>query len=101
MHAHAQNLLDVLWGKQKLDTSIDFNSINSYLDEDPGQDFEGFLNIATSPKGLGVTVLFDESKIHSADYFAKLPIDRLELVSRSGVVSPTKNFFFKYRTYFF
>ena len=93
MHAHAQNLLDVLWGKQKLDTSIDFNSINSYLDEDPGQDFEGFLNIATSPKGLGVTVLFDESKIHSADYFSKLPIDQLELVSRSGVVIPTKKFF--------
>ena len=93
MHAHAQNLLDVLWGKQKLDASIDFNSINSYLDEDPGQDFEGFLNIATSPKGLGVTVLFDESKIHSADYFSKLPIDQLELVSRSGVVIPTKKFF--------
>ena len=93
MHAHAQNLLDVLWGKQKLDTSIDFNSINSYLDEDPGQDFEGFLNITTSPKGLGVTMLFDESKIHSADYFSELPIDRLELVSRSGVVVPTKKFF--------
>ena len=55
MHAHAQNLLDVLWGKQKLDTSIDFNSIDTYLDEEPGQDFEGFLKITTSPKGLGVT----------------------------------------------
>ena len=71
MHAHAQNLLDVLWGKQKLDTSIDFNSIDTYLGEEPGQDFEGFLKITTSPKGLGVTVLFDESIIHSADYFLR------------------------------
>ena len=63
MHAHAQNLLDVLWGKQKLDTSIDFNSINTYLDEEPGQDFEGFLKITEFSSLFKAAFFFDNCEI--------------------------------------
>ena len=43
MHMHSEELVDVLEGKKRLSSSINFNKLPTYTSEENGKDFFGQL----------------------------------------------------------
>lgn len=88
MHMHSEELIDVLEGKKRLSSSINFNKLPTYTSEEDGKDFFGQLIISNSPKGLGVTPLRDENGLHADSNFSKFPVSLIKITSVDGVVIP-------------
>ena len=88
MHMHSEGLVDVLEGKKRLSSSINFNKLPTYTSQENGEDFSGKLIISNSPKGLGVTPLRDETYLHQESNFTQFPVSFINVVSVDGVVAP-------------
>ena len=88
MHMHSEGLVDVLEGKKRLSSSINFNKLPTYTSQENGEDFSGKLIISNSPKGLGVTPLRDETYLHQESNFTQFPVSFINVVSVDGVVTP-------------
>ena len=90
---HAQDLLDVLENNERLQSSLDFQTITNLTEDLSGKDFKGELKFSTIPSGLGITVLLDEKKFLDKKFFNQFPINSLGLTIKNGVVSPDQYFF--------
>ena len=88
MHMHSEGLVEVLEGKKRLSSSINFNELPSYTSQENGKDFSGQLIISNSPKGLGITPLRDEMGLHLESNFGKFPVSFINIASVDGVVTP-------------
>ena len=88
MHMHSEELLEVLEGKKRLSSSINFNELPKLSTEENGPDFSGKLTINKRPKGFGVTVLRDEKGLHSDKNFTVFPVDAISLSSVEGIIVP-------------
>jgi hypothetical protein len=88
MHTHSEGLIEVLEGKKRLSSSINFNKLSTYTSQENGKDFSGQLTISNLPKGLGVTPLRDENYLHLESNFTQFPISFINVVSIDGVITP-------------
>ena len=88
MHIHSEGLIEVLEGKKRLSSSINFKELPKLTTKENGQDFSGTLTLNQRPKGFGVTVLRDEKRLHSNSNFTLFPIDAINLSSIDGTIVP-------------
>lgn len=93
MCAQANNLLNVLWGKENLTSVINFDSLQIYQKSALGDDVKGELNFSPTPLGIGITPIFDESGIHNSKNFYTFPLEKLTFSSSGGVVVTDQAFF--------
>jgi len=88
MHIHSESLIEVLEGKKRLSSGINFKELPKLTTKENGQDFSGTLTLNQRPKGFGVTVLRDEKGLHSDSNFTLFPIDAINLSSIDGTIVP-------------
>lgn len=92
INTEAQNLKQILWDDESLLSSIDYNSLESLIDNPSGDDFNFTISYKTKVKGFGINIILDTYNIQKDFNLNSIPEFEFEITSRQGIVEPKNRY---------
>lgn len=92
INSEAQNLNQVLWDDEPLSSSIDYNSLESLINNPNGDDFNFTISNKRRIKGFGINIFLDTYNIKKDFDLNTVPEFEFEITSKNGIVEPRNRY---------